>query len=58
MDPLSREKGLLCFKRYREGGMAESDEEIERLWEGEEEQMAEEDKDWLIQRLREKDIHQ
>ncbi|CAI8027177.1 Zinc finger CCHC domain-containing protein 8 [Geodia barretti] len=34
--------------------MAESDEEIERLWEGEEEQMAEEDKDWLIQRLREK----
>ena len=38
--------------------MAESDEEIERLWEGEEEQMAEEDKDWLIQRLREKDIHQ
>ena len=36
--------------------MAVSDEEVERLWEGEEEEMDEEDKDWLIQRLREKDI--
>ena len=49
---------LQGFKRCREGGMAESDEEVERLWEGEEEEMDEEDKDWLIQRLREKDIHQ
>lgn len=38
--------------------MAGSDEEVERLWEGEEEEMDGEDKDWLIQRLREKDIHQ
>ena len=36
--------------------MAGSEEEVERLWEGEEEEMDEEDKDWLIQRLREKDI--
>lgn len=39
--------------------MDESDVEVERLWEGEEEGegMDDEDKDWLIQRLREKDIH-
>ena len=34
--------------------MGESD--VEGLWEGEEEGMDDEDKDWLIQRLREKDI--
>ena len=33
--------------------MEDSDE---CLWEGEEEEMDEEDKEWLIQRLREKDI--
>ena len=36
--------------------MGESDVEVEGLWEGEEEDMSDEDKDWLIQRLREKDI--
>ena len=36
--------------------MSVSDDEVERLWEGEEDQMDDEDKDWLIQRLREKDI--
>ena len=36
--------------------MGESDVEVEALWEGEEEDMNDEDKDWLIQRLREKDI--
>ena len=36
--------------------MAVSDDELECLWEGEEEHMDEEDKDWLIERLRDKDI--
>lgn len=37
--------------------MEDSDAEIEHMWEGEEEDMDDEEKAWLIQRLREKDIH-
>lgn len=37
--------------------MEDSDTEVEGLWEGEEEGMDDDDKTWLIQRLREKDIH-
>ena len=36
--------------------MADSDAEVECMWEDEEEAMTEEDKEWLIQRLRAKDI--
>ena len=36
--------------------MADSDSEVEGMWEDEEEAMTEEDKEWLIQRLRAKDI--